>query len=249
MSDSGSSTGRSFSSVGGHMLVTVAPLADPVRADGDCPTWAVWQAREWRGRPRGRSALHCADLGFPGRKGTTMRPRQRLAAGILVVATLVSGVLAAAPAGAVDGVRAVAAADADEQALAERFAPVVRLVHQDVECGPGEPYQPSDVEIVLGDAERGAARAVGGGRADRGRADGRGSERRAVRLPPGLPGQPARGGLRLRGVGARPLRGRLAHDVRPRGDRGRSGRPAGRSSTGSSTRSTTTPTSTRATGR
>jgi hypothetical protein len=38
-----------------------------------------------------------------------------------------------------------------EQALAERFAPVVRLVHQDVECGPGEPYRPSDVETVLGD--------------------------------------------------------------------------------------------------
>ena len=44
------------------------------------------------------------------------------------------------------------AADGDEQALAERFAPVVRLVHQDVECGPGEPFRPSDVELVLGDA-------------------------------------------------------------------------------------------------
>ena len=43
------------------------------------------------------------------------------------------------------------AADGDEQALAERFAPVVRLVQQDVECGPGEPYQPSAVELVLGD--------------------------------------------------------------------------------------------------
>ena len=43
------------------------------------------------------------------------------------------------------------AADGDEQALAEKFAPVVRLVQQDVECGPGEPYQPSAVELVLGD--------------------------------------------------------------------------------------------------
>ena len=43
------------------------------------------------------------------------------------------------------------AADGDEQALAERFAPVVRLVQQDAECGPGEPYQPSAVELVLGD--------------------------------------------------------------------------------------------------
>ena len=31
---------------------------------------------------------------------------------------------------------------ADEQALAERFAPVVRLVEQVEECGPGEPYEP-----------------------------------------------------------------------------------------------------------
>ncbi|WP_344208852.1 hypothetical protein [Kribbella sancticallisti] len=38
----------------------------------------------------------------------------------------------------------------DEQRLAERFAPVVALVHQDTECGPGEPYQPSDVDAFLG---------------------------------------------------------------------------------------------------
>lgn len=41
------------------------------------------------------------------------------------------------------------AAPSDEQALAERFAPVVRLVDQDHECGPGEPYQPSDVDAFL----------------------------------------------------------------------------------------------------
>ncbi|HET8968433.1 MAG TPA: hypothetical protein VFN06_03300, partial [Gaiellaceae bacterium] len=45
-----------------------------------------------------------------------------------------------------------AAADlADEEALAERFAPVVRLVEQDAECEPGEPYDPLDVDLVLGD--------------------------------------------------------------------------------------------------
>ena len=38
---------------------------------------------------------------------------------------------------------------ADEQALAERFAPVVRLVEQQEECGPGEPYLPIDVDLVL----------------------------------------------------------------------------------------------------
>ena len=45
-----------------------------------------------------------------------------------------------------------AAADlADETALAERFAPVVRLVEQAEECGPGEPYDPLDVELLLDD--------------------------------------------------------------------------------------------------
>ncbi len=39
----------------------------------------------------------------------------------------------------------------DEQALAERFAPVVRLVLQPVECGPGEPFEPTDVELLFDD--------------------------------------------------------------------------------------------------
>ena len=39
---------------------------------------------------------------------------------------------------------------ADEVALAERYAPVVRLVEQQVECGPGEPYQPMDVDALFG---------------------------------------------------------------------------------------------------
>jgi hypothetical protein len=46
---------------------------------------------------------------------------------------------------------AAAADDLDAQtALAERFSPVVALVEQPEECGPGEPYQPTDVEAVLG---------------------------------------------------------------------------------------------------
>ena len=48
----------------------------------------------------------------------------------------------AAPAGA---------ALADERALADRYAPVVRLVHQAEECGPGEPYEPMDVNALFGD--------------------------------------------------------------------------------------------------
>jgi hypothetical protein len=43
-----------------------------------------------------------------------------------------------------------AAADlADERELAERYAPVVRLVEQEEECGPGEPYEPVDVDILF----------------------------------------------------------------------------------------------------
>ena len=38
---------------------------------------------------------------------------------------------------------------ADEQALAERYAPVVRIVEQSEECGYGEPYRPIDVDLVL----------------------------------------------------------------------------------------------------
>jgi hypothetical protein len=43
-----------------------------------------------------------------------------------------------------------AAADlADERALAERFAPVVRIVEQVEECGPGEPFEPLDVDLLF----------------------------------------------------------------------------------------------------
>ena len=41
------------------------------------------------------------------------------------------------------------AALADEQALADRFAPVIRLVEQAEECGPGEPYEPIDVDLLF----------------------------------------------------------------------------------------------------
>jgi hypothetical protein len=36
-----------------------------------------------------------------------------------------------------------------EEELAERYAPVVRLVEQEEECGPGEPYEPIDVDAIL----------------------------------------------------------------------------------------------------
>jgi hypothetical protein len=47
---------------------------------------------------------------------------------------------------------APASADvSDERALAARFAPVVRLVEQTEECGPGEPYRVgADAEKLRG---------------------------------------------------------------------------------------------------
>jgi len=58
-------------------------------------------------------------------------------------------ILIAAVGVALVAVSAAPADLADEQALADRFAPVVRLVEQDEECGPGEPYDPLDVDLLL----------------------------------------------------------------------------------------------------
>ena len=63
------------------------------------------------------------------------------AARYALLAGIVGAVLCAAP---------VAGADtAAETALAERYAPVVRLVDQPEECGPGEPYIPTDVDVLF----------------------------------------------------------------------------------------------------
>jgi hypothetical protein len=45
---------------------------------------------------------------------------------------------------------AAAASYDDERALAERFAPIVRIVEQDEECGYGEPFVPTDIDRILG---------------------------------------------------------------------------------------------------
>ena len=45
---------------------------------------------------------------------------------------------------------AASAGLSDQSALAKRFAPVVRLVTQAKECGPGEPYLPLDVNVLFG---------------------------------------------------------------------------------------------------
>jgi hypothetical protein len=49
-------------------------------------------------------------------------------------------------------VPAAVADTASEAALAAKYTPVVRLVEQPVECGPGEPYIPTDVDVLFGEA-------------------------------------------------------------------------------------------------
>ncbi len=60
---------------------------------------------------------------------------------LIILAATALGLIVAAPAGATL---------ADEQALAARFEPVVRLVEQAHECGHGEPYEPMDVDALFG---------------------------------------------------------------------------------------------------
>jgi hypothetical protein len=63
-----------------------------------------------------------------------------------VRAIFLSALVAAAALIAAPGATATLA---DERGLAERYAPVVRLVEQEEECGPGEPYEPVDVDILF----------------------------------------------------------------------------------------------------
>lgn len=69
-----------------------------------------------------------------------MQKAAQLGAGLVLLALVALGW--AAPAGA---------QTADEEALAERYAPVIRLVEQEEECGPGEPYEPLDVDVLFDD--------------------------------------------------------------------------------------------------
>ncbi|MEQ6900283.1 hypothetical protein [Nocardioides sp. YIM 152588] len=67
----------------------------------------------------------------------------------VALAGTLAALLVAATAGLAATAPPAAAADADEVTLAERYAPVVRLVDQPEECGPGEPYRPSDVDALM----------------------------------------------------------------------------------------------------
>ena len=92
----------------------------------------------------------------------------------------------------------------DEQALAERYAPVVMLVEQPEECGPGEPYEPMDVNLLFGErtvALRGPWNSTDlvkiGPDAD--------GPRGALRVPPRLPRKRPLPWLRVRAVGPPPV--------------------------------------------
>jgi hypothetical protein len=69
-----------------------------------------------------------------------MRRMPPLGRSVLVAAIALSAFVAAPS----------AAADlADERALAERHAPIVRIVEQTDECGHGEPFIPTDINLIL----------------------------------------------------------------------------------------------------
>ena len=61
---------------------------------------------------------------------------------VVLTAVIVLAALVAAP--------AATAAYEDEKALAERHAPIVRVVEQTEECGYGEPFVPTDIDRLLG---------------------------------------------------------------------------------------------------
>jgi hypothetical protein len=67
----------------------------------------------------------------------------------LTTRRLRGAILALGLLGALLGAGAAFAADPAGE-LAQRYSPVVRLVAQTHECGPGEPYEPSDVNAFLG---------------------------------------------------------------------------------------------------
>ncbi|MCF6379297.1 hypothetical protein L2K70_16925 [Nocardioides KLBMP 9356] len=87
-----------------------------------------------------------------GSTRATRRRRPLLAALAAVLTVVLSGTAGGAAADEASGAgddTTSSSAPAAEQELAETYAPVMMLVHQDERCGPGEPYVPSDVDAVF----------------------------------------------------------------------------------------------------
>ena len=113
-----------------------------------------------------------------------------------------------------------AAADlADERALAEKYAPIVRIVEQQDVCSYGEPFIPTDIDLLL-DEETVALRGPWNITDLVEIASHCGRSGGALRIPPRLPGQCARSGLRLQPLGSAPDGGQRARRVRARRRRG-----------------------------
>ena len=142
-----------------------------------------------------------------------IRVRGRALLPVLLLAALV-----AAPSAAADL--------ADEQALAERYAPIVRLVEQQDVCSYGEPFIPTDIDLLL-DEETVALR-------------GPWNVTDLVKIAPtaddlvkrfeyhlDFPGQCAQSRLRLQPLGEAPDSRQQAGRVRARRRRGRLPRRAG----------------------
>ena len=107
---------------------------------------------------------------------------------------------------------------AQEQELAQRYAPVVRLVEHNGSCGPGKPYVPIDVDVLFGEPTV-ALRGPWGADLVKIGPDGEGPRRRAVRLPPRLSGERAPAGLRLPRTGSAASTEGAANRLRARRDR------------------------------
>jgi hypothetical protein len=136
----------------------------------------------------------------------------------------------------------------DETALAQKYSPVVRLVEQTEECGPGEPYVPLDVDLLFDEptlALRGPWTPtdlvkIGPSATDLVNRYECHLDYPGPALDPGCDYE--RWQRRLLAAGGRPAV--YAHVATDPGHR-----PGSRSSTGFSTSSTTSTTSTKATGR
>ena len=131
--------GRAASAAASSPLPPARGASAPSRP-GSTPRVTVSRGSSRHGSSRARSGSICS----PRRPTGCMRESPEVAPRLLVIVLAAALGLAVVPAAAADL--------ADETALAEKFAPVVRLVEQEEECGPGEPYEPMDVDALFGDS-------------------------------------------------------------------------------------------------